>query len=352
MTISSTPAAIFRMVTAGPITLLFDEVDAIFNAKSGSGNEDLRALLNAGYKRSATVARCVGDAKAMKVERFKVYAPAALAGIAGGMPATITTRAITMHMRKRAPDEPVDEFNEEEVEQQAAPLRDELAGWINRITGRLGTTKPTMPAGVIDRSAEIWRPLLTLADLAGDHWPDPARAACTHFVLSPDQQPLSWGVRLLADLRDLFTRHDTDRLPTAAILADLCALDEAPWAEFYGKPLDPRRLAKELARYGIKSKDIKLSGGAVAKGYRTDGDDGLADVWRRYLSTGATAATTATDPAQQVAHPQPVALPTATPSNPALTEVAPRSATRPANATNLTSQVADVAPVAQTTEEH
>jgi endogenous inhibitor of DNA gyrase (YacG/DUF329 family) len=54
MTISSTPAAIFRMVTAGPITLLFDEVDAIFNAKSGSGNEDLRALLNAGYKRSVS----------------------------------------------------------------------------------------------------------------------------------------------------------------------------------------------------------------------------------------------------------------------------------------------------------
>jgi hypothetical protein len=284
----------------------------------------------------------------MKVERFKVYAPAALAGIAGGMPATITTRAITLHMRKRAPDEPVDEFNEEEVEQQAAPLREELAAWINRIAGRLGTTKPTMPAGVTDRSAEIWRPLLTLADLAGGHWPDTARAACTHFVLSPDQQPLSWGVRLLADLRDLFIRHDTDRLPTAAILADLCALDEAPWAEFYGKPLDARRLAKELARYGIKSKDIKLSGGAVAKGYRTDGDDGLADVWRRYLPASATPATTATAPAQPVAHPQPVALPTATPL-PA--EVAPGSATQPATATAPTSHVAEVAPVAHTTEE-
>jgi hypothetical protein len=62
MTISAMPAALFRLVAAGPITILFDEVDAVFNQK-GEGNEDLRGLLNAGYKNAATVARCVGDAK-------------------------------------------------------------------------------------------------------------------------------------------------------------------------------------------------------------------------------------------------------------------------------------------------
>jgi len=98
MTISITTAAIFRMLAVGPVTLLFDEIDAVFSGKSGGNNEDLRALLNAGYKRSATVARCVGDASRMKMERFPVFAPVALAGIAGGMPATITTRAITVHM--------------------------------------------------------------------------------------------------------------------------------------------------------------------------------------------------------------------------------------------------------------
>jgi len=58
-------------------------------SKVRSRNEDLRALLNAGYKRTATVARCVGDAKSMNVTRFPVYAPVALAGIAGGMYALI-----------------------------------------------------------------------------------------------------------------------------------------------------------------------------------------------------------------------------------------------------------------------
>ena len=44
MTFSATPAALFRMVGAGPLTILFDEVDAIFDSKGG-GNEDLRALV-------------------------------------------------------------------------------------------------------------------------------------------------------------------------------------------------------------------------------------------------------------------------------------------------------------------
>ncbi|MBV8996399.1 MAG: DUF3631 domain-containing protein, partial [Pseudonocardiales bacterium] len=59
----------------------------------------------------------------------------------------------------------------------------------------------------------------------------------------------------------------------------LCALDDSPWADLHGKPLDSRRLSKELARYGIKPKNLRLPTGGVTKGYRTDGEDGLADVW-------------------------------------------------------------------------
>ena len=188
MTISATPAALFRLVSMGPITILFDEVDVIFNPKNGGNNEDLRGLLNAGYKRSATIARCVGDTKTMKVERFPVYAPAALAGIAGAMPATITTRAITIHMRRRRADEPVEPFRERQVARQAQPLREQLATWIDSIGTRLGDTQPTMPEGVTDRPAEIWEPLLAIADTAGGHWPHTARAACRHFTLTTGPQ--------------------------------------------------------------------------------------------------------------------------------------------------------------------
>lgn len=338
MTISATTAALFRLVSMGPITILFDEVDAIFNPKNNGNNEDLRGLLNAGYKRSATIARCVGDAKDMKVQRFPVYAPAALAGIAGAMPATITTRAITIHMRRRRADEPVDPFRERQVAQQAQPIRDELASWIDSTGSHLGDAQPTMPDGVTDRPAEIWEPLLAIADTAGGHWPDTARTACRHFVLHSGPQLTSLGVRLLADLRHVFTVHTVDRMTTSDILAALTELDESPWADLYGKPLDPRRLGRELSKYGVRSKDIKVNGHAI-KGYRADGEDGLADAWSRYLPTAATAATTATpqlNTVAEVADTNQVADTTATP------EIA---------ATHLTSQVAAVAAVAEQTGE-
>ncbi|PZS13235.1 MAG: hypothetical protein DLM60_21030 [Pseudonocardiales bacterium] len=352
MTISATPAALFRLVSLGPITILFDEVDVIFNPKNGGNNEDLRGLLNAGYKRSATIARCVGDAKNMKVERFAVYAPAALAGIAGAMPSTITTRAITMHMRRRRADEPVEPFRERQVVREAQPLREQLAAWIDSTATQLGDARPDMPAGVTDRAAEIWEPLLAIADTAGGHWPDTARNACRHFVLDAGPQMTSIGVRLLADLREIFTRAGTDRMTTADVLTALGELEESPWADLHGKPLDSRRLSKELARYGIKPKNLRLPIGGVIKGYRTDGDDGLADVWSRYLPAAATSATAATAQVNHVADTDPLEAPAATAATrsaccvAAVADVADRG--RPPDVP-LTSDVAAVAAVADET---
>jgi len=282
MTLNATAAAIFRLVSFGPITLLFDEVDAIFNPKNSGNNEDLRALLNAGYKRTATIPRCVGDAKTMRVERFRVYAPVALAGLAGNMPDTITTRAITIHLRRRAPDETVEPFRERDVLRQATPLRDQLAAWVDTIGDQLADAAPAMPHGVEDRPAEIWEPLLAVADAAGGHWPHTARAACTHFVAQSRDRAASVGTRLLADLRALFTTAGTDRMRTPDILTALHRLDEAPWGDLYGKPLDARRLARELARYGVTPGTFR-DHTTTAKGYQTSGPTGLADAWRRYL---------------------------------------------------------------------
>ena len=322
MTISATPAALFRLVSLGPITILFDEVDAIFNPKNGGNNEDLRGLLNAGYKRSATIARCVGDAKNMKVERFPVYAPAALAGIVGAMPATITTRAITIHMRRRRTDEPVEPFRERHIARQAQPLREQLATWIDSVGTRLGDAQPAMPEGITDRPAEIWEPLLAIADTAGDHWPHTARNACRHFVLEAGPQNTSLGIRLLADLRDLFTHAGTGGLRTTDILTTLCSLDESPWGDLDGKPLDARRLAKELARYNVKPGGFR-DGGDPVKGYRTTGAHGLADAWSRYLSPPHPTAigndgNSGNTPGQHVTDPNPVTDPSVTP-NPSVT---------------------------------
>lgn len=301
MTISATTAAVFRMLCDGPISLLFDEIDAVFSAKNGGNNEDLRGLLNSGYKRSATVARCVGDASRMKVERFPTFAPVALAGIAGAVPVTITSRAVTVHMRRRAPHEQVEAFRERRVEAEAQPLREQLAAWMDRVAEEhLAGADPVMPEQVSDRNAEIWEPLLAIADLAGGHWPETARAAAVHFVGQATQTGTSVGTTLLADLRALFAAHETDRMATSDILGRLCDNEEAGWVDLDGRPLDGRRLAKELARYGVRPGSIRI-GGHVAKGYTIAGP--LADAFARYLPAvteepppGAVTAVTAVTP--------------------------------------------------------
>ena len=295
-TMNTTIAALYRRLAGEPRTILLDETDAVFAKGSAQNHEDLRALLNAGYKRGATVDRCVGDGSKMKVTEFPAFAPAALAGIAGNMPPTITTRAVTIHMRRRAPGETIAEFIEEDAMDEAEPLRLDLSSWVEDIAAELTGARPVMPAGVTDRKAEVWRALLAIADAAGGDWPKRARAACKHFVLGADPGELSLGVRLLADLRAIFGGQD--QMPTAAILESLVALDEAPWGDIYGKPIDSRRLARMLGKYGAHPKVLRI-GDTTPRGYTRET---LTDLWNRYLApVTTTPETSATALARHVA---------------------------------------------------
>ncbi|MGF2945833.1 DUF3631 domain-containing protein [Mycobacterium sp. Lab-001] len=284
LTLSTTTAALYRRIAAAddnPPTVLQDEADAIWSRTSSPQAEDLRALFNAGYKRGATVDRCEGDSKNMKVVEFPVFAPVALAGLAGKMPRTILDRAAAVfHMRRRAPDEHVAEFRERDAAVAAAPLRDRMQRWGAANFDALAAARPAMPEGVRDRPAECWESLLAIADAAGNGWPERARAACRYFVLDSDPDELSFGVRLLRDARTVF--GERDRMFSTDLVAGLTADDESEWSDLWGKPLDQKRLAKELKRYGVRSNTIRI-GERRAKGYQVDGDDGLRQAWHRYL---------------------------------------------------------------------
>ena len=152
-----------------------------------------------------------------------------------------------------------------------------------------------MPAGIEDRNADVWEALIAVADAAGGNWPGKGRAAAVAHVTEARQVPPSLGVRLLEDLRAIFGERDA--MHSLDIVASLEAMDEAPWADLRGKPIDQRKLAKMLAKYGVKSDDVRI-GAKVAKGYKWEW---LHDAWGRYLTTApappadsATSATTAT----------------------------------------------------------
>jgi hypothetical protein len=140
-----------------------------------------------------------------------------------------------------------------------------------------------LPNGVVDRAAEIWEPLIAVADAAGGHWPETARKACVELCKVAADRRVSLTIRLLSDTRIIF--GDADALHTETILERLTHGDEhgldadAPWAELHGRPLGVRGLASMLKEHGVKPVKVKIAGRSL-QGYRREH---LWDSWMRYL---------------------------------------------------------------------
>jgi hypothetical protein len=301
-TVNASANALFRLVEAdgGTPTLLFDEIDTVFGPKAG-GNEEVRGFLNSGYRRGAKSLRCVGDGSNQSTEWFSSFCAVAMAGL-GSLPDTILTRSVIIRMRKKAPNEKAEPYRRRVHEKQGHALRDRLAEWATTVHDHVAEAWPEMPDGVSDRPADVWEPLLAVADAAGGHWPERARAACVELIKAAREgDEASLGVRLLTDLRDkVFC--GADRMPTAAILEVLHGLDDAPWADLNddGKPLTARGLSKILSQYvrpdntPIRPRGIRVGSG-TPKGYYAED---LTDAWARYCppppEKSATSATSAT----------------------------------------------------------
>ncbi|MCI3276292.1 DUF3631 domain-containing protein [Streptomyces cylindrosporus] len=313
MTVNASANALFRLVdaTEGTPTLLFDEIDTVFGPKAGD-NEPVRGFLNSGYRRGGQALRCVGDGANQTAGWFSSFCAVAMAGL-GSLPDTILTRSVIIRMRKRAPNEKVEGYRRRTHEKQGHALRDRLAEWADTVREAVAEAWPEMPDGVSDRPADVWEPLLAVADAAGGHWPERARAACLELVhATRGGEEASLGIRLLTDLRDkVFC--GADRMPTAVILECLLNMDDAPWGDLDDKPINSRTLAKLLGQYvtsankPIKPRGIRTTSGTFPKGYYAED---LHDAWERYCppppgesATSATAATTQVNDGESVADP-------------------------------------------------
>lgn len=280
-----TTSFLFRTIKESP-TLLFDEVDAIFKktAKGSEGNEELRAILNTGYKQGATVGRTEGAGHVPT--RYPVFAATALACI-GELPDTIQSRAIIIPMVRRAGDEVIESYREKKVKKQAEPLIERLAAWANGHLDVLESAEPVIPEDIRDRPAECWDPLFAIADLAGEEWSQRARFIARLFINLRLEQELSTGVKLLANLKAIFAGQEA--LTSYDILLQLNNLETENYQGWHeGKGIGSRDLARILGHYGtgvgvekIQPVDIR-SGRQNLKGYKSAD---LRDAWRRYLST-------------------------------------------------------------------
>jgi putative DNA primase/helicase len=264
-------SALFRYVEEARPTLLIDEADSFLKA-----DEAMRGILNSGHTRAAAyVIRSVETNGDHKPKRFSTWTPKAIAAI-GELADTLRDRAVILQLQRKPRTAKVARLRKRDSDEFAL-LRRKAARWAADNFDKLRDPDPEIPDVLDDRAADNWRPLLAIADLAGDAWPRRAReAAC--LLSGEGHDTPSIGVELLADIRRAF--GDALALRSVDLVAKLNADPERPWVEWRrGKPLTPKQLGGLLAPFGITSETVSIPDLADAKGYKRVRFEPLWDVY-------------------------------------------------------------------------
>jgi|TARA_B100000315_G_C14532655_1_gene566989 putative DNA primase/helicase len=225
-------AVLFRAVDKYGPTLMIDEVDSFLK-----DNEELRGALNSGHRKGAKAWRCEGDNNDLK--GFRIFAPVATAGI-GRLAGTLADRSIHARLFKKKAEEHIEGFRSDRTKK----LRDlacQAARFVADSEAMLRNAEPDMPAGIFNRKADNWRPLLAIADAAGGDWPARARRAAVALSARVGDDVNSLGELLITDIRTAFNSSAVNQISTANLIDELVKLDERPWSEYrHGRPITAR----------------------------------------------------------------------------------------------------------------
>ena len=142
----------------------------------------------------------------------------------------------------------------------------------------IAAAEPVIPDGLANRAADVWEPLLAIADLAGGRWPDLARkAALALTTAARGRNPIA---SLLLDILLLFVEYEAERIFSRDLVTCLNATPGRPWDELRkGRAIDEIWLARQLRPYGIQPITIRIEE-LQAKGYTYEA---LKPVFRRYI---------------------------------------------------------------------
>ena len=163
-------------------TLFLDEADVLFQTQRKAA---IRAIINDGYTPEGSWARVRNGS----VDKICTFGALGMAGLdkldtatSGSMKATVT-RCIRWRMRKAPGDYRAPRFDGQ-ARMVASAVTDRLTAFARQELGSLAVAVPEVPEGIGNRAAELWEPLIVMADAAGGRWPDAAREACEEMVLA------------------------------------------------------------------------------------------------------------------------------------------------------------------------
>jgi hypothetical protein len=268
--------ALVRRLHGKEVTLLLDEVDAALGGAQ-EYTETLRGILNAGFKRGGAYSMCiVTRGGEWSPQDFNVFGPKAFALI-GELPETVASRSILIRMRPKLPSDRVERLRSRDAADLAAPVKERLAQWAESAIALLSDARPELPEVLSNRATDVWEPLFAIAEFAGAEWATAARAAAIELAKQDAEE--SMGVRLLADIRDVFRGN---RMSSQELVRLLVAIEESPWGSWsraWGQSLTPQAFARLLRPYEIGPQPIWF-GNDQRKGYHRAA---FEDAWARYL---------------------------------------------------------------------
>ena len=291
--ISITQGALYDTINRLRPTMLLDEADNLGVAVIG----ELRAILNAGFEKStSSLRRGVGK----QARKYEVFAPIALASI-GALTLPLMSRSVVIYMVR---SEPLRRF-------KASDTRDlDIAYQHTRDWAQNAKLNPDpeLPKEVHGRTADVWRPLISVADACGPGWGMLARETALAFAKHYRDEDII--VILLTAIRDVFDAIGWDRLQLEQIVEALHAMEAAGWDEWRGEQGDqrPHKITKAeishilRARFRVASRSVwppppRRPEHKSRKGYwRSD----LEPLWAAYCPSGGTAAQGGTRPPLRV----------------------------------------------------
>lgn len=165
MSVESTAAVLLRKVHRSSPTLFLDEVEHL-RKRSGGTFRTLLSILNSGYSVTGVVSRSQGS----DIISYNTYSPKMFAGIED-VGDTLSDRSIKIRTLRKLPDEHADKYGRG-AEILAEDIRDEL--YTFGLTHALNISKKyekldSLPYmnGIENRRADLWAPILILADIIG-----------------------------------------------------------------------------------------------------------------------------------------------------------------------------------------
>ena len=242
-----TTSGVFRAVEKWRPTLLIDEADTFIGV-----NDEMRGVLNSGHQKvSAYVIRIVDTGGDHEPRLYRTWAPKAIAMI-GKMPSTLTSRSIRIELQKKQPGANVKPLRADRLD-HLKPLLQQAARWVADNKIKLGAIDPDMPAGIGNRTADNWRPLIAIADVAGGDWPERARR-----IAVGDKMPVQEiGILLLHDIQKIFETERVSKIASQELANKLVGAGDELWVEYrHGKQITQRQIAELLEPFRITPKNI------------------------------------------------------------------------------------------------